>query len=290
MTRLGCPGLASAEARRRFAVATGADVGYQLCWRQQPGYQRPIRNQPSSSSATSPHHLTSRPSAPLDVAAHQEQCAFVCKTAEIGSKRFEQCRQGRYVTYSFQTMYQGSDPAPLIDNVQMFKELSGASEMQVIQQIAAGDLTGVCLAVSTWESVQAGWDGLSALYADPKVQAISTTGTMTVAGRSVSKVRHQHGTCSGNYVGWTSFTGEIPNESEFSNITAIADTHGINGLRMSQAIAAGANSNARLAAFYCDSLNNWADMMDDLTSDPGFLLTVARTGFVPVRRGLALVH
>ncbi|MGY9075485.1 MAG: hypothetical protein ACKVHU_21345 [Acidimicrobiales bacterium] len=194
------------------------------------------------------------------------------------------------MTYQFSTMYEGSDPSLLIDNVQMFKEISGASEMQIIQQIAAGEFTGVCLAVSMWESVQAGWDGLSSLYADPKVQAISATGAMTAVGRSVAKVRRLHGTRSGGYVGWTSFTGGLPNDAEFANVAAIADTHGVNGVRMNQSIAAGANSNAKLAAFYCDSLDNWADMMEELTADPDFLLYVARTGFVPVRRGIALVH
>ena len=201
--------------------------------------------------------------------------------------------KGGDVTYVFQTQYEGTDPSMLIDNMGMFNEIvkgSGSSGMVLLQGIAGGEFTGLCTAASFWDSVQAGWDGLSSLYADPRVQALAENASMTAVGRNVAKVELVHGDCSGNYAGVTMFTGDLPNENEFANISAIADASGVNGIRISQALAAGSNSGTRAAVFYCDSLNNWADLMATLRSDPAFLIGGARTGFVPVARMLAAIH
>ena len=197
------------------------------------------------------------------------------------------------MTYVFQTQYEGTDPSMLIDNMGMFNELvkgSGSSGMVLLQAIAGGEFTGRCTAASFWDSVQAGWDGLSALYTDPRVQALAENASMTAVGRNVAKEELVHGDCSGNYAGVTMFTGDLPNDNEFANISSIGDASGVNGIRISQAMAAGQNSGSRSAVFYCDSLNNWADMMGTLRSDSAFLIGAARTSFVPVARMLAAVH
>lgn len=197
------------------------------------------------------------------------------------------------MSYVFQTQYQGDDPAALIGNMGLFNEIvkgSGSSGMVLLQQVAAGEFTGMCVAASFWDSVQAGWDGLSSMYADPRVQGIAESTTMSAIGRNVAKIELEHGNPSGGFAGWTGFQGGVPNDDEFANIGAIADRNGINGIRINNNIAAGSNSGTRTAIFYCDSLNNWADMMADLTSDPGFIAGASRTGFLPVARGLAVVH
>ena len=76
--------------------------------------------------------------------------------------------------------------------------------MLLFQQIAAGELTGLCVAASFWDSIQEGWDGLSAMYADLRIQEIATSADaptafcLTVAtelrtwGMSVSPRRLDH--------------------------------------------------------------------------------------------------
>lgn len=198
------------------------------------------------------------------------------------------------MSFVFQTHYQGDDPSVLIDNMGLFNELvkgSGSSGMLLFQQIAAGELTGLCVAASMWDSVQGGWNGLSAMYSDPRIQAIATSATSpTAVGRNVTKLEREHGNLGPGYAGWTSFQGDSVNDEEFANITAIADRNGITAVRMLSNMAAGSNSGTRTAVFYCDSLDSWAEMMAELTTDPSFIAGASRTGFLPVARGLAVVH
>lgn len=198
------------------------------------------------------------------------------------------------MSFVFQTHYQGDDPSVLIDNMGLFNELvkgSGSSGMLLFQQIAAGELTGLCVAASMWDSVQGGWNGLSAMYSDPRIQAIATSATSpTAVGRNVAKLEREHGNPGPGYAGWTSFQGDSVNDEEFANITAIADRNGITAVRMLSNMAAGSNSGTRTAVFYCDSLDSWAEMMAELTTDPSFIAGASRTGFLPVARGLAVVH
>ena len=198
------------------------------------------------------------------------------------------------MSFVFQTHYQGDDPSVLIDNMGLFNELvkgSGSSGMLLFQQIAAGELTGLCVAASMWDSVQGGWNGLSAMYADPRIQEIATSSTSpTAIARNVTKLEREHGNPGPGYAGWTSFQGDSVNDEEFANITAIADKNEITAVRMLNNMAAGSNSGTRTAVFYCDSLDNWAEMMAELTTDPSFIAGASRTGFLPVARGLAVVH
>ena len=198
------------------------------------------------------------------------------------------------MSFVFQTHYQGDDPSVLIDNMGLFNELvqgSGSSGMLLFQQIAAGELTGLCVAASMWDSVQGGWNGLSAMYADPRIQEIATSATSpTAIARNVTKLEREHGNPGPGYAGWTSFQGDSVNDEEFANITAIADKNGITAVRMLNNMAAGSNSGTRTAVFYCDSLDNLAEMMAELTTDPSFIAGASRTGFLPVARGLAVVH
>ena len=198
------------------------------------------------------------------------------------------------MSFVFQTHYQGDDPSVLIDNMGLFNELvqgSGSSGMLLFQQIAAGELTGLCVAASMWDSVQGGWNGLSAMYADPRIQEIATSATSpTAIARNVTKLEREHGNPGPGYAGWTSFQGDSVNDEEFANITAIADKNEITAVRMLNNMAAGSNSGTRTAVFYCDSLDNWAEMMAELTTDPSFIAGALRTGFLPVARGLAVVH
>ena len=198
------------------------------------------------------------------------------------------------MSFVFQTHYQGDDPSVLIDNMGLFNELvqgSGSSGMLLFQQIAAGELTGLCVAASMWDSVQGGWNGLSAMSAAPRIQEIATSATSpTAIARNVTKLEREHGNPGPGYAGWTSFQGDSVNDEEFANITAIADKNGITAVRMLNNMAAGSNSGTRTAVFYCDSLDNWAEMMAELTTDPSFIAGASRTGFLPVARGLAVVH
>ena len=176
----------------------------------------------------------------------------------------------------------------------LFNEIvkgSGSSGMLLFQQIAAGEFTGMCVAASFWDSIQDGWNGLSAMYADPRIQEIATSvNAPTAIGRNVTKLEREHGNPSPGYAGWTSFQGDPPNDQEFANIAAIADRNGITAIRMLNNMAAGSNSGTRTAVFYCDSLDSWAEMMAELTTDPSFTAGASRTGFLPVARGLAVVH
>ena len=198
------------------------------------------------------------------------------------------------MSFVFQTHYQGDDPSVLIDNMGLFNQLvqgSGSSGMLLFQQIAAGELTGLCVAASMWDSVQDGWNGLSAMYADPRIQEIATSATSpTAIGRNVTKLEREHGNPGPGYAGWTSFQGDAVNDEEFANITAIADKNGITAVRMLNNMAAGSNSGTRTAVFYCESLDNWAEMMAELATDPSFIAGASRTGFLPVARGLAVVY
>ena len=198
------------------------------------------------------------------------------------------------MSFVFQTHYQGDDPSVLIDNMGLFNELvqgSGSSGMLLFQQIAAGELTGLCVAASMWDSVQDGWNGLSAMYADPRIQEIANSATSpTAIGRNVTKLEREHGNPGPGYAGWTSFQGDSVNDEEFANITAIADKNGITAVRMLNNMAAGSNSGTRTAVFYCESLDNWAEMMAELAADPSFIAGASRTGFLPVARGLAVVY
>ena len=198
------------------------------------------------------------------------------------------------MSFVFQTHYQGDDPSVLIDNMGLFNELvqgSGSSGMLLFQQIAAGELTGLCVAASMWDSVQGGWNGLSAMYADQRIQEIATSAASpTAIARNVTKLEREHGNPGPSYAGWTSFQGDSVNDEEFANITAIADKNGVTAVRMLNNMAAGSNSGTRTAVFYCDSLDNWAEMMAELTTDPSFIAGASRTGFLPVARGLAVVH
>jgi len=77
------------------------------------------------------------------------------------------------MSYSISTRYQVADPSALIEKAPEIREkaiAAGAEGAALIQPIAAGPHVDVMVALTVWNSVDAGIEGTGKRYADPSVR------------------------------------------------------------------------------------------------------------------------
>ena len=192
------------------------------------------------------------------------------------------------MSYSIATRYQVADPSALIEKAPAIREkiiAAGAEGAALIQPIAAGPSVGTMIALSVWNSVDAGIEGLGKLYADPDIEALRE-GNPTL-DRSISKLMVSYGDIDGQYIGVTRFTAsEIPERG--AEITwEKCKAHGLPALRISHCIAGGDNVGSYRAMFFANSLDAWAQAIADLLADDEYISEMGQVNFKPVFRGLA---
>ena len=192
------------------------------------------------------------------------------------------------MSYSIATRYQVADPSALIEKAPAIREkiiAAGAEGAALIQPIAAGPSVGTMIALSVWNSVDAGIEGLGKLYADPDIEALRE-GNPTL-DRSISKLMVSYGDIDGQYIGVTRFTAsEIPERG--AEITwKKCKAHGLPALRISHCIAGGDNVGSYRAMFFANSLDAWAQAIADLLADDEYISEMGQVNFKPVFRGLA---
>ena len=93
------------------------------------------------------------------------------------------------MSYSISSRYQVADPSAMIEKAPAMREkaiAAGAEGAALIQPIAAGPNVDVMFALTVWNSVDAGIEGLGKLYADPDIEALRD-GNPTL-DRSISKL------------------------------------------------------------------------------------------------------
>ena len=111
------------------------------------------------------------------------------------------------MSHSISTRYQVADPSALIEKAPEIREkaiAAGAEGAALIQPIAAGPHVDVMDALTVWNSVDAGIEGLGKLYADPDIEVLRD-GNPTL-DRSISKLMASYGDIDGQYIGVTRFT------------------------------------------------------------------------------------
>ena len=111
------------------------------------------------------------------------------------------------MSYSISTRYQVSDPSALIEKAPEIREkaiAAGAEGAALIQPIAAAPHVDVMVALTVWNSVDAGIEGMGKLYADPDIQSLRE-GNPTL-DHSISKLMASYGDIDGQYIGVTRFT------------------------------------------------------------------------------------
>jgi len=192
------------------------------------------------------------------------------------------------MSYSIATRYQVADPSALIEKAPAIREkiiAAGAEGAALIQPIAAGPSVGTMIALSVWNSVDSGIEGLGKLYADPDIEALRE-GNPTL-DRSISKLMVSYGDIDGQYIGVTRFTAsEIPERG--AEITwEKCKAHGLPALRISHCIAGGDNVGSYRAMFFANSLDAWAQTIADLLADDEYISEMGQVNFKPVFRGLA---
>ena len=192
------------------------------------------------------------------------------------------------MSYSISSRYQVADPSALIENAPVMREkaiAAGAEGAALIQPIAAGPHVDVMLALTVWNSVDAGIEGLSKLYADPAIQSLRE-GNPTL-DRSISKLMASYGDIDGQYIGVTRFTASEMSERGVAIAWEKGKAQGITAIRASHCIAGGDNVGSYRAMFFTNSLDAWAETIAELLADDEYLSEIERTNFKPVFRGVA---
>ena len=192
------------------------------------------------------------------------------------------------MSYSISSRYQVADPSALIENAPVMREkaiAAGAEGAALIQPIAAGPHVDVMLALTVWNSVDAGIEGLGKLYADPDIQSLRE-GNPTL-DRSISKLMASYGDIDGQYIGVTRFTASELSERGVAIAWEKGKAQGITAIRASHCISGGNNVGSYRAMFFTNSLDAWAKTIAELMADDEYLSEIARTNFKPVFRGIA---
>ena len=192
------------------------------------------------------------------------------------------------MSYSISSRYQVADPSALIENAPVMREkaiAAGAEGAALIQPIAAGPHVDVMLALTVWNSVDAGIEGLGKLYADPAIQSLRE-GNPTL-DRSISKLMASYGDIDGQYIGVTRFTASEMSERGVAIAWEKGKAQGITAIRASHCISGGNNVGSYRAMFFTNSLDSWAQTIAELMADDEYLSEIARTNFKPVFRGIA---
>ena len=192
------------------------------------------------------------------------------------------------MSYSISSRYQVADPSALIENAPVMREkaiAAGAEGAALIQPIAAGPHVDVMLALTVWNSVDAGIEGLGNLYADPAIQSLRE-GNPTL-DRSISKLMASYGDIDGQYIGVTRFTASEMSERGVAIAWEKGKAQGITAIRASHCIAGGDNVGSYRAMFFTNSLDAWAQTIAELMANDEYLTEIARTNFKPVFRGIA---
>ena len=192
------------------------------------------------------------------------------------------------MSYSISSRYQVSDPSALIENAPAMREkaiAAGAEGAALIQPIAAGPHVDVMLALTVWNSVDAGIEGLGKLYADPAIQSLRE-GNPTL-DRSISKLMASYGDIDGQYIGVTRFTASEMSERGVAIAWEKGKAQGITAIRVSHCIAGGDNVGSYRAMFFTNSLDAWAQTIAELYADDEYLSETAKTNFKVVFRGIA---
>ena len=192
------------------------------------------------------------------------------------------------MSYSIVTRYQVADPSALIKKAPEIREkivAAGAEGAALIQPIAAGPSVGTMAALSVWNSVDAGIEGLGKLYADPDIEALRE-GNPTL-DRSISKLMMSFGDIDGQFIGVTRFTASELSERGVAIAWEKGKAQGISAIRASQCIAGGDNVGSYRAMFFTNSLDAWAQTIAELQADDEYLSEIERTNFKPAFRGIA---
>ena len=192
------------------------------------------------------------------------------------------------MSYSISTRYQVADPSALIEKAPAIREkaiAAGAEGAALIQPIAAGPHVDVMLALTVWNSVDAGIEGLGKLYADPDIEALRD-GNPTL-DRSISKLMASYGDIDGQYIGVTRFTASEMSERGVAIAWEKGKAQGITAIRASHCIAGGDNVGSYRAMFFTNSLDAWAQTIAELRADDEYLSEMARVNFEVVFRGIA---
>ena len=192
------------------------------------------------------------------------------------------------MSYSISSRYQVADPSALIENAPVMREkaiAAGAEGAALIQPIAAGPHVDVMLALTVWNSVDAGIEGLGKLYADPAIQSLRE-GNPTL-DRSISKLMASYGDIDGQYIGVTRFTASEMSERGVAIAWEKGKAQGITAIRASHCISGGNNVGSYRAMFFTNSLDAWAQTIAELMADDEYLSEITRTNFKPVFRGIA---
>ena len=140
-------------------------------------------------------------------------------------------------------------------------------------------------ALSLWNSVDAGIEGLGKLYADPVIEALSKVNP--TLDRSISKLMASYGDIDGQYIGVTRFTASEMSERGVAIAWEKGKAQGITAIRASHCIAGGDNVGSYRAMFFTNSLDAWAQTVADLWADDEYISVMGQVNFKPVFRGLA---
>ena len=192
------------------------------------------------------------------------------------------------MAYSITTRYQVADPSELIEKAPVIREkivAIGAKRAAFIQPIAAGPSVDVMLALSVWDSVDAGIEGLGKLYADPDIQALREGNQ--IVGRKISKMVESRGEIDGQYIGVVRATASELSERAVALAWEKGKAQGITAIRIGQCIAGGDDVGSYRAMFFTNSIDAWVQTVAQLRADDEYLAEAARTNWNVFFRGIA---
>lgn len=135
---------------------------------------------------------------------------------------------------------------------------AGALQFNGLQWLT-GEPFGTWTVASRWDSLDAGFDALTSMYADADMQAVMADGGIEPITRLVGRLEYSHGETEAAYSGLTTFAIGAPDPARLEALTAeafeLGKAEGMKGLQLLQMYAAGPGTGMWVAAVQVDTID-----------------------------------
>ena len=166
---------------------------------------------------------------------------------------------------------------------------AGATDMWITQSVMAGDGYGEIFITSDWDSIDAAVSAPDELRSRPEfIDAMQNAGIQTLR-RSLMHIHTQRGELTGKYGSLIISAGAQQDQDTIeSNADAIWGHMGknSNGIRWTQAMAAGPLTGMYATVTTADSLDQLMESSNEMFADPDIMGRMAEMGFQLIQRQL----
>lgn len=195
------------------------------------------------------------------------------------------------MTYMSGLIVRAADTGRLLADIDAFGraafEEAGAQNLWITQNVMAGESAGEIGIAADWDSVDTAVTAPDEMRAMPEfVESMQAAGIQTLR-RSLMDVRMERGTLDGKFGSLIVSAGNLAEDEEATADAIWAHMEkGTNGIRWTQAVAAGPLTGMYVTISTSDSLDALMAASNQMFADPAILEMMAEQNFQLIQRSL----